>query len=82
MWYAYDASIVSRSKNSPAKVTDIVAVCGSFKLTALDVSTETMRLIKNRMDKVTFGTETARHLTKFVYHWRNWVQGRRPCCPN
>ena len=43
MLYADDAGIVSRSRNSPAKMmADIIAVCGSFGLTVSEAKTETM----------------------------------------
>lgn len=45
MLYADDVGIVSRSKNSLAKMmADIIAVCASFGLTVSEAKTETMYL--------------------------------------
>ena len=72
MLYADDADIVSRSRNSLAKMkTVIVAVCASFGLTFSEAKTETMCLMTKGMDRVTFVTEAAgqvcKQSAKFVY---------------
>ena len=60
MLYAEDAGIVSRSRNSLAKMmADIVAVYASFGLTVSEAKTKTMCLMTKRMDRVTFVTEAA-----------------------
>ena len=64
MSYADDAGIVSRSRNSLAKMADIVAVCASFGLTVSLAKTETMCLMTKRMDRVTFVTEAAGQVYK------------------
>ena len=79
MLYADGAGIVSRPRNSLAKVmTDIVAVCGSFGLTVSEAKTETMCLMTKRMDRVTFNTETAGQAYKkpatFVYLGRTMCE--------
>ena len=72
MLYADDAGIVSRSRNSLAKMmADIVAVCASFGLTVSEAKTETMCLMTKRTNRVTFVTEAAgqvyKQTAKFVY---------------
>ena len=65
MLYADDASIVSRSRNSHAKmIADIVAVCASIGLTVSEAKTETMCLMTKRVDRVTFVTEAAGQVYK------------------
>ena len=51
MLYADDAGIVSRSRNSLAKVkTVIIAVCASFGLTGSEAKTETICLMTKCMN--------------------------------
>ena len=60
MLYADDAGIVSRSRNSLAKMmVVIVAVSASFGLTVSEAETETMCLMTKGMDRLTFVTEAA-----------------------
>ena len=64
MLYADDAGIVSRSRNSLAKMADIVAVCASFGLTVSEAKTETKCLMTKRMNRVTCYTEAADQVYK------------------
>ena len=72
MLYADVVGIVSRSRNSLAKMmTDIVSVCASFGLTVSEARTESMCLMTKGMDRVTFVPEAVslvyKQTAKFVY---------------